>query len=366
MVSVRSRAKACALSVLAAGIAVLCPSVAGLPVLALGHSPISDNRVDAQTLNLITVLSTHPELMNVDYLRYIIGLPDNYNQMRYFSQKSFHWYSINPRRLLFSLEQRESGRGQVVESHFFAYLDNGALDFKQVHEMYSNQTARRFFDNRCLPTEEYAVAPNTFARFSQEPNLFGIRHMSVYYLGSPLPKPSPEAMATAMSMRRNRALMHHTSGHDREAIPVLMEHIAENPGDMETHLALAQAYKKQGHLNSAISEYRLLLSCPQIDQNTRNRCLADLVEMHVLPKDKAEAQSIAEQHIHHYELVNGGQGLRAGRLRSKRPPRGAARLAQQQSLPVLQSIQQSPPVPQRWSPPLQVANTSSYNQQEPF
>src|SRR5579883_2802297 len=78
-------------------------------------------QVDPVAENVIWQVSHDPSLMNIQYLKYLIGRPENERTQRSLS-KSYYWYDADY-QLAYELHQTERAPGQVVESTMIVYLD---------------------------------------------------------------------------------------------------------------------------------------------------------------------------------------------------------------------------------------------------
>lgn len=166
--------------------------------------------------------------------------------------------------------------------------------------------AKHLFDQQCRPSLQFSFVPYTNVFYTQAPNTFHVHHAEVVYNGPPLPPPSQNDVALVAQEMRLRALTHHAKDSHNLAVPMLSDHLIDNPGDAEAHYALGLSYQKSSNLNAAISEYQLALRYSNGDQNVANKALQSLQQLQVLPSPNDQIQ------YHTLRFKQDGQGLTEG------------------------------------------------------
>jgi hypothetical protein len=262
--------------------------------------------LDPQAQMLVNQLARQPELMNLDYLRYFIGRPENENYERYNLNHKYYWYD-NDHRLRYQLEQAQRAPGQVTEATMTVRLDGMGVDFEQIESLYG-KPAKKFFDYEAHPSELFMLAPDTFLSFSSQPNTFRVNQAKIQYHGEPLPVPSADDMAAAEAQLIERSSALGSSKNDDEltpeTIPLLQAHTRTRPMDAEAHLALARALQRQSRLHEAIGEYKVALAMSGSNENVRNAALDVLRSMHIVDDPNYEGPR------RELQLVQKGQRLR--------------------------------------------------------
>jgi hypothetical protein len=166
--------------------------------------------------------------------------------------------------------------------------------------------AKHLFDQQCRPSLQFSFVPYTNVFYTQAPNTFHVHHCEVVYNGPPLPPPSQNDIALVAQEMRLRALTHHAKDSHNLAVPMLTDHLIDNPGDAEAHYALGLSYQKSSNLNAAISEYQLALRYSNGDQNVSSKATASLQQLQVLPSPNDQLQ------YHTLRFKQDGQGLTEG------------------------------------------------------
>lgn len=275
------------------------------------------HQVDPVALQVISKLSHQPELMNVSYLQYYLGLPANQaeNEMR--TDQCYYWYSTDRGMLRYKLEQNEIALNTVTDAMFTVYLPDSGLTFKDMESKYG-KPVKRFFNEYSFPTEQYNLIPNTSVSFIQPQNAFEIQEVVIHYRGHPLPLPSALDMKLASCERRANAFEYHCQKNWSSELPLLQSHLAEHPEDIEAHCALAQALKAIGHINEAIAEYEFALAQTSNNTELRQKCIAGLKELKVLPENNKKLPE-------YYELkrVDKGQRFRVSKVEHRNAHRKA-------------------------------------------
>lgn len=254
-------------------------------------------------IELVENIAHYPEMMNLNYLRYAIGRPANETQNQHSANTQYFWYN-HKGQLQFELRQELGENGRITDSTFVAYLTEPDIDLEDIQSKYGEAT-RRYFDQRSYPTSEYSFVPNTVLTFSQPQDHFQVSHAVIAFHGFALPPVSGIQLYDVMQKRRLEALDHHKNERWLQAIPALRAHLLDSPYDVEAHVALADAYKKQSLLNEASAEYQRALKLAPPDK-LRDRCLVALRELRLLPNPDEEPE------IHKLDLVNHGQRLVQG------------------------------------------------------
>lgn len=233
-------------------------------------------------VNMIYALSAQPELMNLSYLRYVIGAPENERSQLANKSKTYYWYQEPRRTLAYSLHQDGPQPGTVTRSIFTINVPNSQLSTKEMERIFGNEH-KRVFDQQSHPTDVYSFGPNTYVAFAQPHDTFRVQQIHVGYEGPPLPPPPQEAVHAAYSFGRNKAVeAAMKSGNWREAITWLRRDASMRPADPYVHLQLGQAYRSGLMINEAIAEYsqaaRYGAGIPEVEK----ACHAALVDMKVL------------------------------------------------------------------------------------
>ena len=277
---------------------------------------------DDTTRNVLWQVSHNPSLMNVEYLKYFIGRPENEKQQRG-QQRHYYWYGAN-RQPIHELIQSEGAPGQVVESTMITSLEGTGLTFDQLHKIFGNES-RRFFDYYGHPNELFSFSPNTYLSFGSAPNSFRLNQATVMYRGEPLPPPPAEEMQmaqTAMIERAENASAANGKAYsktkpgkkqkpnkdpnavaDSELLPLLIARVKSQPLDAQSHLMLAQALQHQAHLNEAVSEYKIALSLSGDNQDVRNQSIQALKDMMLFADEDPQPRR-------NLEIVDNGQHMR--------------------------------------------------------
>ena len=235
-------------------------------------------------VNMIYALSAQPELMNLSYLRYVIGSPENERSQLALKAKTYYWYQEPQRIPLYSLHQDGPTPGTVTRSIFTITLPNSELTTKEMERLFGHEH-KRVFDHNSHPTDVYSFGPNTYVAFAQPQDTFRVNKIHVGYEGPPLPPPPEQAVYAAYSFGKSKAVeAAMKTGNWREAIVWLRRDAAMRPNDPFVHIQLGQAYRAGLMINEAITEYttaaRYGAGNPEVDKI----CRAALVDMKVLPQ----------------------------------------------------------------------------------
>ncbi len=318
--------------------------------------------LDEDAVKLVEKLSHHPELMNLNYLRYNLGYPVK-TQVG-LSSKIYYWHSLQAGvdKIPHSeLTQILDQKGRVTNATFRMDLPESDIKLTDIYKkemgeaqqvgnqnnnqngangqqpsQFSNQAqsggqsyisgsgpgqvppdawasaggqrlCKQFYDQNCHPALQFSFVKNTTVTYKQEQNRFYVNEVEVHYAGPPLPAPLPEQMQANVDERRTKALAQSAAGSHQLAMPLLKEHLQEQPNDAEAHYALALAFQKQSHLNEAILEYHAAMACAGSNNSeVTQKCTTALQELHVLP---APDERLG---FHELKLKAHGQGFREG------------------------------------------------------
>lgn len=242
--------------------------------------PKAEEVFDDETQMIIFQMSHQPELMNIEYLKFLIGRPENEASMRGSSYPTYYWYDKD-RELQYELKQTLVG-GRVTESNMTVNLHGSGMTFDKLESIYGHM-ARKFFDYSGHPAEMFTFAPSTFLTFSSPPNTFRLKEAKISYRGEPLGPPSAKDMAMAeATMLGKTASQNQTPPSPEEALPMLLARVKVRPMDPEGHLLLADAFRQQSRLHEAIGEYKIALAMSGSNQPVRDKAMDALRGMHII------------------------------------------------------------------------------------
>jgi hypothetical protein len=234
-------------------------------------------------VNMIYALSAQPELMNLSYLRYVIGSPENERSQMALKAKTYYWYQEPKRTVTYSLHQDGPQPGTITRSIFTISVPDSQLTTKEMERIFG-QEHKRVFDADSHPTDVYSFGPNTYVAFAQPRDSFRVNKVHVGYDGPPLPPPSQEAVHAAYSFGKTKAVeAAMKSGNWREAITWLRRDAAMRPADPYVHIQLGTAYRAGLMLNEAIAEYSQAARYGAGNPEVEKICRAAFVDMKVLP-----------------------------------------------------------------------------------
>ncbi len=274
------------------------------------------NGLDDDTQALIGKLSTTPQLINETYLSTVLGNPTT-SAGQPGSPAIRYWYKPGTKGPKYELSSVSGADGKYNTS-FIINDASRELDFEDVESIYGKNPLRRF-DQQARPTAIYSFAPNTSLIFTKPQNTFRIENISVNYSGPPLPPPSVFDVQAASDARRQQILDMHSKGQHWESLPVLIQHVKENPGDAEMHYCLARAYKQSCFINQAVAEYSnaLYLCQPgsQENQDLVKRCMDGLTELKMQPLTPEQLEQ-----YHNFALVQNEQRLKQGQAIAQNMP----------------------------------------------
>lgn len=249
----------------------------------------SKKGIDPSILHMVQKLSGNPELMNVNYLQYIIGYPENGRVQAGHLKRSYKWYEEPSRFLRFRMDQEGPNLNVVTKSAMTINVQNSNIKLKDVESVFG-KIHKTVYDWQSNPTEIYQVSPDTYLAFVQPRNTFRIQSIKVVYQGAPLPEPSLENMQRAYEYRKSQALLAAQDGQWHLAIPWLRADVAKEPANPENHLKLAFAYRQHMMINEAIGEYVETLKLSQDNPEITSQAIAALTEMRVWPIDMPSNQ----------------------------------------------------------------------------
>lgn len=235
------------------------------------------------TVNLIHALSLQPELMNLSYLRYIIGAPENERSQYALKAKNYHWYEEPKRQLVYELHQDGPRTGAVTRSIFTIQVPDSRITTKEMEKVFG-QDHKRVFDHQSYPTDVYSLGPNTYVSFTQPHDTFRVNKIAVGYEGPPLPPPPEQAVVGAYVLGKNKSIEKAMkTGHWGEAITWLRRDAALRPSDPYVQIQLGSAYKTGLMLNEAIAAYSNAARLGAGDPEVQKICRAAFEDMKVLP-----------------------------------------------------------------------------------
>ncbi len=258
-------------------------------------------------VNMIYALSAQPELMNLSYLRYMIGDPENERSQMALKAKTYYWYQEPKRIATYSLHQDGPQPGTVTRSIFTITVPDSQLTTKEMERLFG-QEHKRVFDHNSHPTDVYSFGPHTYVAFAQPQDTFRVNKIHVGYEGPPLKPPPQEAVYAAYNFGKNKAVGAAMKNGDwREAIGWLRRDAALRPSDPFVHIQLGQAYRAGLMINEAISEYSQAARCGAGNPEVEKICRAALVDMKVLPAHAQHRQTDRRSYV-----AGGSLGSAAG------------------------------------------------------
>jgi len=272
-------------------------------------------KFDQQTLLLVVTLSHQPELMNLDYLEYYLGRPENEKAMASHGMRNYYWYEPGKRRLKYQLRQSQLIPGQMVESRFDAFTPDSKVDLEDIDDAFQDIPSKKRFNEKGVPTQVFQFVPNTTVEFTQPHNAFAVQQIVIRYDGPPLKQPDQQAMGNASDFRKAKLDDYVKKGNWNEALPLLQQHLKEHPEDVISQIDLADAYKYTGHLNEAIGQYQIALGNSGAVQELSDRCYKGLQDTKVLPSRENPKPELDKEH-HKMKWHNQAQALDQGKLAS--------------------------------------------------
>ena len=344
-------------------------TIANMPTLnAPGMKPFPSKMVDPTSSFLLWQVSHKPELMNIEYLKYYLGKPDNQMTQTGEGSHVYYWYD-HIRQPKCELYHEEQGSGRVVQARMVFHFPGNQLGLDDVQEVYG-PGFKRFYDHAGHPTELYSFAPNTSVALSAPQNTFAVSKATVNYLGPPLAAPAIEEYQGAHDHHVARVQSHAASGNWTQMLAIARERVTEYPNDAEAHNHLAQALMKTGSIHEAIGEYKYALALNKFNEPVRQQSILGLKNLHVLPADYGSEPG-AEQAVEavaqkrDLKFVHKPQRLKAAGLEPK--AKNAEKIAQKTARSNAQSsVQSNVRAAVSSSSPAYVNNVASAPVPEPF
>ena len=238
--------------------------------------------IDPTVLDLVQKLVSKPELMNINYLQYVIGFPENGRKQTGLLRKSYHWYQEPSRFLTYQLDQEGPQADVVTRSNMTINVQKSNIRLKDVEKVFG-PVHKTVFDYHSDPNEIYTVSPTTHLVFIQPRNSFRVSTIRVIYQGPPLEAPSDEDMQIAYNFRRSQAILAGQNGDWHLAIPWLRADVSKAPQDPVARMKLANAYRQHLMINESINEYIQALKLSGGRPDLTSEISAALVEMRVWP-----------------------------------------------------------------------------------
>ncbi len=219
-------------------------------------------------LPMMVHMAMRPELIEVRYLRAILGTPDNKGSSA-FGMSSLNWRAQQIGAPSFALQNGTANfanKQTIPVAHpsatsktLVALFPHSGLQLKHVKKQLGEPT-RQYYDNNAQPVECYQLSPNAVLTFTEPVNCFDVTQMAVVYNGPPTAPPSQQDYAVANQYRLTVARQHLASGNTIRCAELLNEHLKDNPLDAGAHLILAKTMKHYGDVNGAIDEYKNALN----------------------------------------------------------------------------------------------------------
>ncbi|MBS1993000.1 MAG: hypothetical protein JSS83_20925 [Cyanobacteria bacterium SZAS LIN-3] len=214
-------------------------------------------------LPFLVSLAERPELMQPQYMRLVLGTPDNARASAR-PANTFIWTPADGSNIRYVLS-RNTGymAGGAQESRrLVATFKHSALRLKDVKARLG-APSRRYYDNRSHLVELYELAPGSTLTVSEPGNSFDVAEVTVSYVGPYLPATSAQDLADAAVFRLEQIDHHLRHGSNQRGLAFLQEHLIDNPEDIEAHLILADCLKSRCDVNGAIYECRRALALAQ-------------------------------------------------------------------------------------------------------
>lgn len=254
----------------------------------------SKKGIDPSHLDIIQRISQKPELMNVSYLQYLIGFPENGRSQRGHLKRAYFWYEEPSRFLTYRLDQEGPQLNVVNRSALTINVRDSNIRLKDVEKVFG-QYHKTVFDWQSNPNEIFQVSPNTYISFVIPRNSHRVKNIKIVYQGPSLPPPTFEDMDTAYQFRKSQAILAGQNGAWHEAIPWLVADVAKKPQDPVSRIKLAFAYRQHMMINESIKEYIEVLKLSQGRPEIRSDAIAALVEMRVWPEPVPQTGQPANQ-----------------------------------------------------------------------
>ncbi|MBU6452450.1 MAG: hypothetical protein KGS72_11765 [Cyanobacteria bacterium REEB67] len=218
------------------------------------------------TLSFMVSLARRPELMHPQYLRMVLGSPDQ-ARAHSFPANSFSWSQSDLWKVRYSLSRTmgggSSGGANGFECRqFIVAYGQSKIRLKDLQSRLGKPT-RCYFNDRAQPVELYQISPTTTLSASEPINSFDIERIIVSYTGPVLPPVGQQDLFQASLFRQEQIDHHLDRGNRERGLAFLQEHIDDNPEDIEAHLLLADTLQRRSDVNGAIAEYRRALALAQ-------------------------------------------------------------------------------------------------------
>lgn len=270
------------------GLSVLffCLATSLMPLSVAARS----KAIDPAVLQMVQKIAYNPELMNVSYLQYLIGFPENGRAQQGLIRKGYTWYEEPSRFAAYTLEQQGPSPGVVTRSMFSINVPNSEIRMKDVEEQFGPMH-KTVYDQQSHPNQIYSISPTTSLIFVQPRNSFRVSSIKIAYAGPPLGPPSQEDMELAYNYRRTQAIGAGQNGDWHKAIPWLRADVAKEPNNPDAHIKLAFAYRQHMMLNESIKEYIEVLKLSGDRPELSSAAIAALTELRVWPLQPAGTQS---------------------------------------------------------------------------
>ncbi len=265
-------------------------------VLAFGQKKQPKAPVfEPEMLELINKLSVQPELMNVQYLRWVLGSPENERSQLAMVAKNYYWYAPLGHKCIFELHQNGPERDVITQSSFTVHVQKSQITTKEMEKAFGDDH-KRVFDTQAYPVDVYSTAPYTCIACTQPHDSFRVEKIQVHYDGPPLPPPSKLEILNAYNDHKERVLAVSQSkqgAYTHDAIPWLEREARYRPQDPNVHLELARAYRSNLMMNEAITEYGTAARLAGDDYHVVDQCRQALIEMKVLPPSSSSGAGTA-------------------------------------------------------------------------
>jgi hypothetical protein len=218
------------------------------------------------TLPFMISLARRPELMHPQYLRMVLGSPDQARAYSY-PANSFSWSQPDLSKVRYSLSRTMGGGSAGGASgcecrQFIVAYGQSKIRLKDLQARLGKPT-RRFYNDRAQPVELYQISPTTTLSASEPINSFDIERIIVSYTGPVLPPVAQQELFQASIFRQEQIDHHLDKGNRERGLAFLQEHLDDNPQDIEAHLLMAETLKRRSDVNGAIAEYRRALALAQ-------------------------------------------------------------------------------------------------------
>ena len=238
--------------------------------------------IDPSVLEMVHRLAANPELINLTYLQYLIGLPENGQNQAALLRRNYTWYEEPGRVAVYHLDQVGPQPGVTTSSTFTINVPASNIKVKDVEQVFG-MAHTRVYDHQAHPNQIYRYSPTTSLVFVEPRNSFRVTSIKILYNGPPLGSPSQEDLEKAFNFRKSQAYLAGQNGDWQQAIPWLRADVAKNPQDADAHLKLAYAYRQHLMINESIQEYVQVLKLCSGRPDLQSAAVAGLTEMRVWP-----------------------------------------------------------------------------------